>query len=43
MTTMEKEIDSLDLDAEQENYVPPAQKSVSEIVAADAEDESLNR
>ncbi|VDN20352.1 unnamed protein product [Gongylonema pulchrum] len=32
-----------ELDAEQENYVPPAQKSVSEIIAADANDESLNR
>uniref|UniRef100_A0A915CA99 Rho GDP-dissociation inhibitor 3 n=1 Tax=Parascaris univalens TaxID=6257 RepID=A0A915CA99_PARUN len=43
MTTMEKEVDNLEVDAEQENYVPPAQKSVSEIIAADAEDESLNR
>ncbi|VDM26965.1 unnamed protein product [Toxocara canis] len=43
MTTAEKEIENLDLEAEQENYVPPAQKSVSEIIAADAEDESLNR
>uniref|UniRef100_A0A914RNQ8 Uncharacterized protein n=1 Tax=Parascaris equorum TaxID=6256 RepID=A0A914RNQ8_PAREQ len=42
MTTMEKEVDNLEVDAEQENYVPPAQKSVSEIIAADAEDESLN-
>ncbi|MFH4979611.1 hypothetical protein AB6A40_006320 [Gnathostoma spinigerum] len=32
-----------DIEEENENYVPPAQKSVSEIIAADAEDESLNR
>ncbi|VDK17286.1 unnamed protein product [Anisakis simplex] len=43
-TTAEKDIDKLEVNtAEQENYVPPAQKSVSEIIAADAEDESLNR
>ncbi|VDN01214.1 unnamed protein product [Thelazia callipaeda] len=39
----EKGIDDLTLDSEQENYIPPPQKSVSEIVAADADDESLNR
>lgn len=42
----EKVSDLADLELrinEQENYVRPAQKSVSEIVAIDAEDESLNR
>lgn len=31
------------LDADQKGYVPPQQKSVVEIMAADADDESLNR
>lgn len=39
----EKDLDNLEIESEQENYVPPPQKSVSEIVAADAEDESLNK
>lgn len=38
-----KEIQDLELDNAQENYVPPPQKSVSEIIATDANDESLNR
>lgn len=40
---VERALQELDLDTEQENYVPPPQKSVSEIIAADANDESLNR
>lgn len=39
----ERAFEEFDLDTEQENYVPPPQKSVSEIIAADANDESLNR
>uniref|UniRef100_A0A915Q535 Uncharacterized protein n=1 Tax=Setaria digitata TaxID=48799 RepID=A0A915Q535_9BILA len=39
----EKEMRGLELDSAQENYVPPPQKSVSEIIATDANDESLNR
>ncbi|VDO25943.1 unnamed protein product [Onchocerca flexuosa] len=39
----EKEMQNLELDSAQENYVPPPQKSVSEIFATDANDESLNR
>uniref|UniRef100_A0A8R1Y207 Rho GDP-dissociation inhibitor 3 n=1 Tax=Onchocerca volvulus TaxID=6282 RepID=A0A8R1Y207_ONCVO len=39
----EKEMQNLELDSAQENYVPPPQKSVSEIIATDANDESLNR
>ncbi|KAK6110403.1 Rho GDP-dissociation inhibitor 2 [Brugia pahangi] len=39
----EKEMQDLELDSAQENYVPPPQKSVSEIIAIDANDESLNR
>lgn len=39
----EKEIQNLVLDSLQENYVPPPQKSVSEIIATDANDNSLNR
>ncbi|MCP9266024.1 Rho GDP-dissociation inhibitor 2 [Dirofilaria immitis] len=39
----EKEIQDLEMHSAQENYVPPPQKSVSEIIAADANDESLNR
>lgn len=32
-----------DLEKDKETYAPPVPKSVSEIVAADAEDESLNK
>lgn len=39
----EKEMQDLELDSSPEIYVPPPQKSVSEIIAADANDESLNR
>lgn len=39
----EREAEDSELDSAQENYVPPPQKSVSEIIATDANDESLNR
>ena len=39
----EKDLANLEIEGEQENYVPPIQKTVSEIVATDAEDESLNK
>ncbi|VDK89335.1 unnamed protein product [Litomosoides sigmodontis] len=39
----ERDNNDSERDSTQENYVPPPQKSVSEIIAADADDESLNR